>query len=158
MTAISIPTLIKVFIGSLIGTWGFALMLSAPRKSWIPAALMGGIGYALYWLAMELGLSEPASIFIASLAASLLAQACARRMQMIATIFVALSIIPLVPGLGLYRCMELLGQGQNGAGLQTGVAAMISIMMIALGVAVGGFLFRAAVSRVPKADHRKEGI
>lgn len=151
-----IVDLIIIFLSSLVGTLGFSVILHAPKKSWLPAALLGGLCYALYWLLMQLGLSEPVSTFTASMAVSLLAQFCARRQQMIATIFVALSIIPLVPGLGLYRCMELLGQGKNAAGLQAGVAAMISIMMIALGLAVGAFIFRAAVAVVPH-HHRKEG-
>lgn len=136
--------LIRIFLSSMVGTLGFAAILQAPRQAWIPSALLGGASYALYWLLMYLGLTEPTAIFIASMTVSLLAQICARRIHMIATIFVALSLIPLVPGLGLYRSMELLGQGRNAAGLQAGVAAMISIMMIALGIAVGAFIFRAA--------------
>ena len=57
-------------------------------------------------------------------------------------IFVTLSIIAQVPGLGLYRCMALLGQHQHGLAAQVGVSAMMSILMIALGLAVGSFLFR----------------
>ena len=82
-------------------------------------------------------------------------------MRMIATIFVTLSIVSLVPGLGLYRCMELIGQGQNALGLQTGAAAMISFIMIALGLAVGSFLFRAIVAHIriqPHHHRRKEGV
>lgn len=147
-----------IFLSSFVGTLGFSAILHAPRRAWLPSSVLGGLSYALYWLLMQLGLDDPTSIFIASMAASLVAQFCARRMRMIATIFVALSIIPLVPGLGLYRCMALLGQGQNAAGLQAGVAAMISIMMIALGLAVGAFLFRAALSIAPHHHHHKEGV
>ena len=147
---------LRIFLSSLVGTLGFAAILHAPRKAWLPSAALGGLSYALYWLLMQLGLSDPEAIFTASMAVSLLAQFCARRMRMIATIFVALSIIPLVPGLGLYRSMELLGQGQNAAGLQAGVAALISIMMIARGLAGGAFLFRALAAVAPH-HHRKEG-
>lgn len=141
-----LPDLIRVFLSSTVGTLGFAAILHAPKRAWFSSAVLGGISYAMYWLLMQLGMSDPAAIFIASVAASLMAQICARKIHMIATIFVALSIIPLVPGLGLYHCMELLGQGRNAEGLQTGVAAMISVMMIALGVAVGAFIFRAALN------------
>ena len=143
-----------IFLSSFVGTLGFAVILHAPRKSWLSAAALGGLSYAMYWLLMQMGVGDPLANFVASLTVSLLAQFCARRMQMIATIFVALSIIPLVPGLGLYRCMALLGQGQNAAGLQAGVAAMIAIMMIALGLAMGAFIFRIMVSIVP--HHRRK--
>lgn len=147
--------LIRIFLSSMVGTLGFAAILHAPRQAWIPSALLGGASYTLYWLLMHFGVTEPTAIFIASMTVSLLAQFCARRIRMIATIFVALSLIPLVPGLGLYRAMELLGQGRNAAGLQAGIAAMISIMMIALGLAVGAFIFRAVISI--RHHRRKEG-
>ena len=135
--------LVLVFLGSAVGTWGFGLLVHAPRRAWLTSAALGGLSYGLYELLMLLGVSDPMSIFAAACLSSLLAQVCARRMRMIATIFITLSIVSLVPGLGLYRCMALIGQGQHGAGLQTGMSAMISFIMIALGLAVGSFLFRA---------------
>ena len=68
-------------------------------------------------------------------------------MRMIATIFITLSIVSLVPGLGLYHCMEYLGAGRSAAGLQAGVNAMIDVLMIALGVGVGSSLFRVLAGR-----------
>ena len=150
-----IPGLIRVFVGSFIGTLGFGILLHAPQRAWMPSSLLGGAGFALYWLLMQLGMGEPGAIFLASLMASLIAQFCARKMRMIATVFITLSILALVPGLGLYQCMERIGQGQNAAGLQIGATAMIAIMMIALGLAVGTFLFRALAAIAPHHSTKK---
>lgn len=139
--------LIRIFLSSFLGTLGFALLLHAPRKAWIPASLIGGVSYTLYIALLEAGSHQTVAMFAGALAGSLLAQFCARRMRMIATIFLTLSIVSLVPGLGLYRCMEHLGAGRNALGLQTGVTAMIDIMMIALGVGVGSLLFRTVITR-----------
>jgi len=133
---------IVMFLSSFLGTLGFGFLLQAPRKAWLPASAIGAIAYTFYWVLVQMGAGEVYSIFIASLLGSLLAQFYARKMRMIATIFVTLSIIALVPGLGLYRCMALLGQHQYGMAVQVGVSAMMSILMIALGLAVGSFLFR----------------
>lgn len=150
--------MILTLVSSFLGTLGFAMILHAPKKAWLPASLIGGVAYTLYWVLMKLGVSEPGAIFCGALLGSLLAQWCARRMRMIATIFVTLSIVALVPGLGLYRCMELLGQHQNSAGLQVGVAAMLSIGMIALGIGVGSFLFRLVATRgLRPQDSRPRG-
>lgn len=140
---------ITTLISSFFGTLGFALLLHAPKKAWLPASIIGGISYTMYILLLHLGAHQAAAMFAAALVGSLLAQGCARKMRMIATIFITLSIVSLVPGLGLYRCMEYLGAGQNTAGLQAGVSAMIDIMMIALGIGVGSFLFRMLV--LPRA-------
>ena len=129
-------------ISSFVGTLGFAIFMHAPKRAWFPASAIGGVAYLLYWALQESGVTEPMAIFIGALLGSILGQYCARRMKMIATIFVLLSMIPLVPGLGLYRCMHFLAQEMYGAGADAGVRAMVDIVMIALGLAVGNFIFR----------------
>ena len=129
-------------VSSFVGTLGFAIFMHAPKRAWFPASAIGGVAYALYWLLMQCGVYAPMSIFIGALLGSILGQYCARRMRMIASIFVLLSMIPLVPGLGLYRCMHYLAQEMYGAGADAGVRAMVDIVMIALGIAVGSFIFR----------------
>ena len=68
-------------------------------------------------------------------------------MKTIATIFNTLAIVAFVPGLGLYRCMELFAKGDTAGGAYAGIQAMISIVMIALGLGVGTFLFRTLFNR-----------
>ena len=133
--------LLVAFVSSFIGTLGFGVLLHTPKKALLWGGLLGGAGYLTYFGMLRLGLTEPLAMLLGAMLASTAAQILARRMRMIATVFVAMSIIPFVPGLGLYRCMSYLAQGQNAAGLSAGVAAMSSILMIALGVGVGTFLF-----------------
>lgn len=134
-------------ISSFVGTMGFAIFMHAPKRAWFPASAIGGVSYALYWALLCLAVSEPVAIFVAALLGSVLGQYCARRMQMIATIFVLLAMIPLVPGLGLYRCMHYLGQEMYSAGVDAGVRAMVDVVMIALGIAVGSFVFRLTLRK-----------
>ncbi len=140
-----IDTIIEVLIklvSSFVGTLGFAIFMHAPKRAWLPASLIGGVAYALYWVLLKVGIHAPMAMFIGALLGSVLGQYCARRMHMIATIFVLLAMIPLVPGLGLYRCMHFLAQEMYSAGANAGVRAMVDIVMIALGIAVGSFVFR----------------
>lgn len=137
---------VRMFVAAFLGTLGFALLLHAPKRAWLPASAIGAAAYTLYWVLNQAGMSMTLSVFVGALAGSLLAQGCARKMRMIATIFITLSIVAMVPGLGLYRCMALLAQGENAAGVRTGVEAMMTILMIALGLGVGSFLFRAVIS------------
>lgn len=145
--------ILKILAASFAATAGFALLLHAPRKAWLHASLIGAASFTLYWVLAVLGMSDPLAVFIGSAAGSLLAQWWARRMRMIATVFLTLSIVTMVPGLGLYRCMELLAQGESGLGAQAGVSAMVTILMIALGLAVGSFLFRLVFGRVARPSH-----
>ena len=140
---------------SFVGTLGFAIFMHAPRKAWLPASAIGGVAYLLYWALLQFGLYEPIAIFVGAFLGSILGQYCARRMQMIASIFVLLSMIPLVPGLGLYRCMRFLAQEMYSAGADAGVRAMVDIVMIALGLAMGSFIFRMAVRAKPQKEALK---
>ena len=119
--------------------------MHAPKRAWFPASAIGGLAYTTYWVLIQFNVANPMAVFTGALLGSVLAQYLSRRMQMIATIFVLLSMIPLVPGLGLYRCMHYLAQEMYSAGADAGVRAMMDIVMIALGLAVGSFLFRLFV-------------
>ena len=63
-------------------------------------------------------------------------------MRIIGTVFLMSAIVPVVPGLGLYRMMAFLGQGRTAAGADMGIKAMITIVMIALGLGAGAYTDR----------------
>ena len=149
-----IDVLLKL-ISSFVGTLGFAIFMHAPKRAWLPASAIGGVAYALYWALLKFGVNAPMAMFIGALLGSVLGQYCARRMHMIATIFILLSMIPLVPGLGLYRCMHYLAQEMYSAGADAGGRAMVDIVMIALGLAVGSHLFRMVVRAKPAKEAHK---
>ncbi len=154
MTDLILEGFVKL-ISSLVGTLGFAIFMHAPKRAWLPASAVGGVAYLLYWALLQFGLYEPAAIFLGALLGSVAGQYLARRMQMIASIFVLLSMIPLVPGLGLYRCMHFLAQGLYSEGASAGVHAMVDVVMIALGLAVGSFIFRMVVRVRPAKEAGK---
>lgn len=131
--------LLTAVLSSFFGTLFFGVLLKAPRRALVAASAIGAAGYGLYWLCMYYGSSEYLAMFVGSLISSVLAQLAARKLKMIVTVFITLAIIPLVPGIGLYRCMSYLAQGQSALGGQTGIHAMMNILMIALGVGLGSF-------------------
>ena len=74
-------------------------------------------------------------------------------MKIIGTVFLMSAIVPVVPGLGLYRMMAFLGQGQLADGASMGIQAMITIGMIALGLGAGSLLDRVFHSGSLKNHH-----
>jgi uncharacterized membrane protein YjjB (DUF3815 family) len=104
--------------------------------------VIAALSYLLYWVLAFLGISDALAVFAGALFGSLSGQWFARRMKMIGTVFLMSSIVPVVPGLGLYRTMALLGQGATAAGAGQGIDAMITIAMISLGLGVGSYLNR----------------
>lgn len=145
-------SLINALFTSFFATLGFGVLLHAPSRALLPAAMAGMAAHVCYWALGKAGLPHQAAIFIAAAGASILAELLARRMKMAATVFITLSIIPLVPGLSLYRAMAFLAQGESTSGLELGVSAMITFLMIALGIGMGSFLVRIrknAASAIP---------
>lgn len=131
---------IIAFVSSYLAGAGFGLLLSAPQKSVIWGGFLGAVGYTAYWLCMQGGMGETAAMFLGALAASIGTQIAARRFKMIATVFVTIAILPMVPGLGLYRAMSALAQGQLASGGAIAAHTMALILMIALGIALGSAL------------------
>ena len=141
-----------MFLSSTLAGSGFGALLYAPRKAIVWGGLLGGIGFTAYWLVMQLGAGETAAMFVGALIASIGAQMSARKLKMIATVFVTIAIIPLVPGLGLYRAMSGFAQGQTALGASTLAHAMALVVMIALGIGFG-----AALRKPPKKEAMRRG-
>ncbi len=128
------------FISSYFAGAGFGLLMSAPRKAVVWGAFLGAVGYIIYWLCMQAGVAETVAMFLGALAAAVGTQIAARRFKMIATVFVTIAILPMVPGLGLYRAMSALAQGALASGGTIAAHTMALIVMIALGIALGSAL------------------
>ena len=139
--------IIRAVFGAFFGTVGFAMLVHTPKRAWFVSGLIASLSYLIYWLMSFLNLPEPMAIFIGSLFGSLTGLLCARRMKIIGTVFLMSAVVPVVPGLGLYRMMAALGRGQLSVGARTGVQAMITVAMIALGLGAGAFIDRVLWSR-----------
>ena len=148
-----VEQLLRAIFGAFFGTVGFAMLVHTPKRSWLVSGLIASLSYLVYWLLVYWQLPDPMAIFIGSLFGSLTGLLAARLMKMIGTIFLMSAVVPVVPGLGLYRMMAALGQGQLASGAKIGIQAMITIAMIALGLGAGAFADRVLWSRSRKKNH-----
>ena len=144
--------ILRAAAGAFFGTVGFAMLVHTPKRAWFVSGLIASLSYLVYWLMTYLGLPDPMAIFIGALFGSLTGLLSARLMKIIGTVFLMSAVVPVVPGLGLYRMMAAMGQGQIAAGAKTGIQAMITVAMIALGLGAGAFMDRVIWSR----KHRRE--
>lgn len=142
--------LLRAVFGAFVGTVGFAMLVHVPGRAWFMSGVIASFSYLLYWFMTYLGLADPMSVFIGSLFGSLAGLLCARKMKIIGTVYLMSAVVPVVPGLGLYRMMAALGRQQLAAGAMTGLQAMITIAMIALGLGAGAFVDRVLWSRNAK--------
>ena len=148
----------RAVVGAFFGSVGFAMLVHAPKRSWLVSGLIAGLSYLVYWFLAYLKLPGPMAIYIGSFLGSLAGLLSARRMKIIGTVFLMSAVVPVVPGLGLYRMMSALGQRQIADGAAIGIQAMITIAMIALGVGAGTFADRVIWNRVLRASRRKSPL
>ena len=145
--------ILRAAAGTFFGALGFAMLVHVPGRALLPSGLIASFSYLVYWAFLRLGLSDPTSIFLGSFFGSLAGQFCARRIRIIGTVFLMSAVVPVVPGLGLYRMMAFLGQNRIAEGANMGIRAMITIAMIALGLGAGSLADRLLHSRSRKNHH-----
>ena len=134
--------LLRTALGAFFGTMGFAMLVHIPQRALPVSGLIAVLSYLVYWGFVRLGLSDPTAIFLGSLFGSVTGQLTARKMKIIGTVFLMSAIVPVVPGLDLYRMMAFLGQNRIADGANMGIRAMITIGMIALGLGAGALIDR----------------
>ena len=145
--------ILRAVIGSFFGTVGFAMLVHVPKRAWLTSGVIASFSYLVYWGCLHIGLSDPTSIFLGSFFGSLTGLLCARKMKIIGTVFLMSAVVPVVPGLGLYRMMAFLAQNRIGEGADMGIRAMITIAMIALGLGAGGMIDKMLHSHSLKNHH-----
>lgn len=122
---------------ALISSIGFSMIFDLKGKKLICAALGGGISWAIYLLLNHFITNE---IFICYLIASLLAtnysQLMARVLKAPATVFIFPSIVPLVPGNGLYYTMRYIVAGEWDLAVSRAMETLKVAVAIAFGIVV----------------------
>ena len=128
---------------------GFSLMLNQPRGTILVSSLVAAAGYGMFLL---LGQST-AAYFFATLLIAVSCEICARIMKKVATLFLTSALIPLVPGVGLYRTMRYIVEGAFDQAVKTGTDTLLGIFASALAVIISS-LFFVNFHRAPRKGTR----
>ena len=135
----------------------FAAANYAPRRT-IPAA---GLAGALGWLALvgteRLGLSPASGSAAAAMLVGFGSYALAHRQKAPPLVYLAAGIIPLLPGLTIYRGMLRLAEGDTMGGLVTLGNAVAIGLALAAGAILGEFLAQPARRDAARFERRLVG-
>lgn len=122
------------FIFSFLSTIGFAIFLSAPKRSLAVSGLIGAVGWVLYVYLFNITNNPILSNFVPATIIGVASEVCARKLKQPAIVFIIPGIIPLVPGLGMYNTMLYLVQQNYELAASTGATALLVGGAISLGV------------------------
>lgn len=134
-------------LACLVATVAYSALVKLPRRAVLATTLIAGAGYGLFLLLEK----NAIAYFLATLLIGVSSEICARLMHRTATLFMTAAIIPLVPGVGLYRTMRYIVEGDEGMAVTTGTETILGLCGIALAMTVSTVIFSR---RLPK-KHRK---
>ena len=143
-----ISKLIIYAISAFGGTFGFSILINAPKRMVLPAAVTSFFGYGLSTVLLLMAdFSEMTAYFFASVFMAVLCEIEARVMRMPSTIFLLSALVPLVPGYTIYRAMLFLVENNGARAAATALSALQGVAAIAVGAVTASVCFRALSSR-----------
>ena len=119
---------------SFMGTLSFAILFNIKGKKLFLAALGGGISWFFYLLLLHFTGSHLESLFFASIVGGIFSEVMARLLKTPVTTFVICTVIPLVPGGGMYYTMLATIQGNITKSLSVGLGTIADAGAIAVGL------------------------
>lgn len=126
---------LKAVIFSSIAILGFALYFEIPKRYLIPVGVIALVSWAVFLVSDSLGLSTAWASFFAALVSDFLAYFCARTLKAPVILFLLGGILPLVPGVGIYRAVYNMIYGMESAS-QVLVETLLITGAIALAIFV----------------------
>jgi len=141
---------------AFIATVAFGKLFNTPHRALILGGLVGAIGFAFY-IGMKdiLGYSSMLSNFTGAIVISIISEIFARIFKEPVTVFSIPGIIPLVPGLPLYRAMNYFMLNAYNVGMEKLVQASLDATAIALGILLISSMARLFKTRKEMALRRK---
>ena len=141
---------------AFIATVAFGKLFNTPRSALILGGLVGAIGFAVYICMKDvLGYSSMLSNFTGAIVISIISEIFARIFKEPVTVFSIPGIIPLVPGLPLYRAMNYFMLNAYNVGMEKLVQASLDATAIALGILLISSMARLFKTRKEMALRRK---
>lgn len=122
--------LLLAFISSL----GFGVLFNIKGKNLFFAALGGSISWFFYKIFKNYNFSEITSLFLSAVFFSIYSEICARILKTPVTTVIICSLIPLVPGAGMYYTMYEIISGHSSKALELGLSTIGNAGSLALGI------------------------
>ena len=116
------------------GSLAFALVFNISKNKLVLSAIGGVIGQLTYLLFQLILSNDMALYLLATMAIALYAEIMARVTKSPTTVYLAVALIPLVPGGGVYYTMLYFIDGNIDLGITTGLHTLGISVALAMGI------------------------
>lgn len=129
-------------LGAFVAVIAVAITFGVPKKFLVYSGLVGAIGWYVYLVLKDMDGNKVTSMFFAALVVALISHSFARIMKAPVTLFLISGILPLVPGVGMYRIVyNIITNNNTLAGFYFNETMQIA-GMIALAIFIMDTIFR----------------
>jgi len=135
-------------VGAAVASAAFAFASYAPLRSLLPIAAVGAAAQVVLTLVMDRGLGIAWASATASVVIGVVSFTVAGRVRVPPLTVVVPGIVPLLPGLSIYRGLTLLSEGQDG------IISIINAAAIAIALA-SGVIFGEYLAQPLKREARR---
>lgn len=130
--------MIVQFLVALIATVSFAVIYDAPRRELLFSGLSGAVGWVVFLVLTEdMQVNKVFACVVATFILTLIARILAVIRRCPVTVYLLVSIFPLVPGTGVYYTSYYLITRQNQLFASMGLETFETAAAIAFGIALG---------------------
>lgn len=119
-----------------LGTIAFALMFRVRKRHFVDCGVLGTITWLAYMICIRIWNNEAIAVFVSGFAAVLASRVLAVLRRCPATVFLMTSLIPLLPGISLYRTIYYLLMGSAQISMHFGKLCFLTAFTIAVSIAV----------------------
>ena len=133
---ISYIVLIIRSLAAGLGTIAFALMFRVRKRHYVDCGVLGTITWFAYMICIRIWNNEAIAVFVSGFAAVLASRVLAVLRRCPATVFLMTSLIPLLPGISLYRTIYYLLMGSAQISMHFGKLCFLTAFTIAVSIAV----------------------
>ncbi|MGA8256674.1 MAG: threonine/serine exporter family protein [Nocardioides sp.] len=147
-------------LGAAIAASAFAFASYSPKRVLAPVALVAGFAIAISQSIAEPGIARTWSVAFAALFVGLIGYTVAGRLRVPPLIVVVSAVVPMLPGISIYRGLALLGEGSR-RDTPEGLVALITAASVALalaaGVILGEYLAQPLAREAQRVESRLAG-
>ena len=138
---LSYPLLVQEF-ACFVACLGFSIMFNIHGKGFILCVLGGVLSWLVYSVCVVCGASELVGYFWASAFSGVYAEVMARIRKYPAISYLVISLVPLIPGSGLYYTMTNAVSGNMDGFVNRGIRTVILTGIMAIGVIMVNTIIR----------------
>jgi uncharacterized membrane protein YjjP (DUF1212 family) len=154
--AAGLQALPLVTVGAGVCAAAFAFSCYAPLRSLLPIAAIGAVGAVLWYLLYVKGTGTAWASATAAIMIGLISYSVAGRVRVPPLVVVVPAVVPLLPGLSIYRGLSLMALGDSSGIIALATAAAIAIS-IASGVILGEYVAQPLRREVRRLEDRLSG-